>query len=229
MEFPPKEEADSLRSEVAALRDQLEHLALQPYSALVASVLCTSLSEVERSWPKSVKNGRVPQNNLRRRLGYDWRCSPLLLFCFSLLFFVSVSKELGSPMRMFNLCGASQSGHFVSVPSRVRCIPPAPAKISEVLALLYVPRSLPGQIPAFKCSTRKRTICTRTGILGSLGGQGIVSDNIVVSVMAPEICQAAVATRQVFFDRRAFQLIQAIPDPCGRSGAIRAVPSAGIA
>ncbi len=59
LESPPEKEVVELKTEVAALHDQLEHLATQPYSALVASVLCEPLQVVEKE--KVKKNYLVPQ------------------------------------------------------------------------------------------------------------------------------------------------------------------------
>ncbi len=137
------------------------------------------------------------------------------------MFSAAAANNFDRPVRLFNLCGPSQSGHFVSVPAQVRCVPPELARISEAIAVVYIPCSLPGQIPAFKCSIRKRTICTRTGILGPLGGQGVVADDVAVRTVSPEVCLGAVGTRQVFLGRHAVQLVEISPGVWTSNGTLK--------
>ncbi len=133
---PDKNETDELRDEVAALRDQFEHLALQPFSAPVASVVSVQFQPAKASQFRNY------------RLLSGW-------FLCLLVFVIGTTVSQLEPVRMFSLCGASQSGHFVSVPRRVLCIPPQPEHVTETPMVVYVPHSMPGQIPAFKCSFQK--------------------------------------------------------------------------
>ncbi len=133
------------------------------------------------------------------------------LLCLLVFVIGTTVSQLEVPVHMFSLCGVSQSGHFVSVPRRVRCIPPQPEHITETPVAVYVPCSMPGQIPTFKSSFRKRTICMRTGILGPSGSQGIVSDQVSFSSVSPEVCQATVATKQIFIGGRFVRLVEKSP------------------
>lgn len=67
----------------------------------------------------------------------------------------------------YNFCKFSRSGYAVAVPNDVICHPPDLEDISHVTASIYVPRSEPKTITAWKCKIQYTCICTFTSFFGA--------------------------------------------------------------
>lgn len=111
-----------------------------------------------------------------------------------LITFLLTGVEADKNVRTFNMCGASKSGYALEVPAKIHCEPPEAADVTLTTVVdVYVPRSKPTKIIAYKCHIRKRTICTHTSFFG---GRGIVLDKSETEVIDSNECRATVQNKQ---------------------------------
>jgi len=112
-----------------------------------------------------------------------------MLFVF-LSFVVRIPAVLTTSHQSYQTCGVSHIGLTYNVPQDIKCVAPERGTIITDTVQLFLPNQDPNLIPAWKCSARKRTICTNVGLVFS---RGIVSDTETqVKISQPE-CRSIVA------------------------------------
>lgn len=198
--IPPQEAESSEHSnalsdliqENSALRNQLSQLVDEPVNAFVGSVEARSQEKRSRNILSLEKFG----------LGPTVLTSLTFVLCVILL--IGTIGAIGTSP--YFICGSSRSAHAVSVPQQVKCIPPRlGSEIHRMQAELWVPRAQPLHVVAYKCRVRKRTICTRVGLLGSFGGRSIVADQLTVSPVSVEECWYGI-TKLAWHDQRLIEI-----------------------
>jgi len=92
----------------------------------------------------------------------------------------------------FQVCGAGKSGHAIDVPKTVDC--KLTHEVNGVVTSnisVYVPRQEPIVTKAYKCSLRRRNVCTSVGVLGS---KAVLADIIEYEQVSAKDCLHAVDT-----------------------------------
>jgi len=112
-----------------------------------------------------------------------------MLFVF-LSIVVTIPAVLTTSPQSYQTCGVSHIGMTYNVPQDIKCVAPERGTIITDTMQLFLPNQDTNLIPAWKCSARKRTICTNVGLVFL---RGIVSDTETqVKISQPE-CTSIVA------------------------------------
>ena len=166
-----------LEEENRILREQLGDMDGQG-NAFVAMIEAQELGKDD-----IISNFREP----KRRLAYFGILGIVATCLFLMMLPLGVSGD-------YNICGRSRGAHPISLPSGVTCVPPSSDQpISFKAAEIWVPRTNPVIRVGFKCQIERHTICTRVGLLGSLGSRGIVLDDTEYEPITASECNEIVS------------------------------------